>query len=33
MTPDALARARALIDRGGLDAFSFDLFDTFLLRR
>jgi FMN phosphatase YigB (HAD superfamily) len=33
MTPDALARARALIDRGGLEAFSFDVFDTFLLRR
>jgi FMN phosphatase YigB (HAD superfamily) len=33
MTPDALAQARALIDWGGLDAFSFDLFDTFLLRR
>ena len=33
MTPNALARARKLIDQGGLEAFSFDIFDTFLLRR
>lgn len=33
MTPDSLLQARALIGSGQLDAFSFDIFDTFLLRR
>lgn len=33
MTPDSTEQARILIRGGRLDAFSFDIFDTFLLRR